>query len=82
MINPSEIADKINITLVINYSITYRQRDAFQFSQEVECFQKVMDFWSFVENKGRNISKNLSSRYSQKILDYAKQSAVHALKTC
>ena len=28
-----------------------------------------------------NISKNLSSKYSQKILDQAKQSATDALKT-
>ena len=28
-----------------------------------------------------NISKNLSSKYSQKLLDHAKQSATDALKT-
>ena len=32
------------------------------------------------ENIGKNISKNLSSTYSLKILDYAKQSATDALK--
>ena len=30
---------------------------------------------------GRNISKNLSSKYIQKFLDHAKQSATDALKT-
>ena len=31
-------------------------------------------------NTGKNISKNLSSKYSQKLLDHAKQSATDALK--
>ena len=30
---------------------------------------------------GKNISKNLSGKYSQKLLDHAKQSATDALKT-
>ena len=30
---------------------------------------------------GRNISKNLSPKHSQKLLDHAKQSATDALKT-
>ena len=30
---------------------------------------------------GKNISKNLSSKHSQKLLDYVKQSATDALKT-
>ena len=32
-------------------------------------------------NIGKIISKNLSSKHSQKLLDYAKQSATDALKT-
>ena len=32
------------------------------------------------KNIGRNISKNLNSKYSQKLLDHAKQSATNALK--
>ena len=31
---------------------------------------------------GKNISKKLSSRYCQKILDHTKQSAIDVLKTC
>ena len=38
-----------------------------------------MDF--FYKSIGNNISKNLSGKYSQKLLDYAKQSATNALKT-
>ena len=30
---------------------------------------------------GRNISKNLTSKYSQKLLDHAKKSATDTLKT-
>ena len=40
---------------------------------------------SFAKNMGRifgkNISKNLSGRYGQKLLDYAKQSATDVPKT-
>ena len=32
------------------------------------------------KNIGKNISKNLSGKYSQKLLDHAKQSAADALK--
>ena len=33
------------------------------------------------KNIGKNISKNLSGKYSQKLLDHAKQSATNVLKT-
>ena len=46
---------------------------------------KGYGFLSFARNTdrniGKNISKKLSSKYSQKLLDHAKQSAIHALKT-
>ena len=38
-------------------------------------------FWYIVKNIGKNISKNLSGKYSQKLLDHAKQSATDAFKT-
>ena len=45
----------------------------------------VYEFLSFVKNMGKNIGKNVSkclnSKYSQKILDHAKQSATDAFKT-
>ena len=48
-------------------------------------FVKGYEFLSFPKNMGRifgkNISKNLSGRYSQKLLDYAKQSATDIPKT-
>ena len=39
-----------------------------------------MDFCFFARNMG-NISKNSSSIYSQKLLNHAKQSVTHAIKT-
>ena len=36
---------------------------------------------SFARNTGKNISKNVSSRYSQKLFDHAKQCATDELKT-
>ena len=42
-------------------------------------------FWCFAKDIGKNIvkiiSKNLSGKYSQKLLDHAKRSAADALKT-
>ena len=44
-----------------------------------------MDFLSFAKLMGKNIDKNicknLSGKYNQKILDHARQSATDALKT-
>ena len=44
-------------------------------------FLKDYEFLSFARNMVKNTSKNLSSKYSQKLLDHAKQSATYALKT-
>ena len=47
-------------------------------------FVKGYGFFLFAKNMCKNIaknSKNLSSKYSQKCLDHAKQSATDALKT-
>ena len=48
-------------------------------------FEKRYGFLSFAinmgENIGKNISKILSGKYSQKLLDHAKQSATDAFKT-
>ena len=40
-----------------------------------------MDFSFFAKNMGKNISKNLSGKYNQKLLDPAKQFSTDALKT-
>ena len=51
-----------------------------------QIFVKGYGFLSFAGNMDRNIGKNiikmfLSSKYSQKLIDHAKQSATDALKT-
>ena len=40
-----------------------------------------MESLYFAKNKGRNISTNLSSKYSHKFLHHAKKSATDAHKT-
>ena len=48
-------------------------------------FVKDYGFLSFAKNVGRNIGKNirknLSNKYSQRLIDHAKQSATDTLKT-
>ena len=48
-------------------------------------FVKGYEFLLFAKNIGRKIGKNksktLSSKYNQKLIDHAKQSATDALKT-
>ena len=44
-------------------------------------FVKDYGFLSFVRNMGKNKSKNVRSKYSQKLSDHAKQSATYVLKT-
>ena len=44
-------------------------------------FVKGYGFLSFARNTGKNTCKNLRSKYSQTLLDLAKQSAADALKT-
>ena len=43
-------------------------------------FVKGYRFLPFAKSLGKNISKNLNSNYSQKLLDHGKQSAIDALK--
>ena len=50
-----------------------------------EIFVKGYGFLSFAKNIGKNVGKNISKslcgKYSQKVLDHAKQSATDAFKT-
>ena len=46
-----------------------------------QIFVKGYRFLYFAKNIGKSISKNLSSKYSQKRLDHAKQTATDALRT-
>ena len=49
-------------------------------------FVKGYGFLSFAKNLGKyfgkDITKNLSSKYSQTLLDHAKEAAKDAFKTC
>ena len=53
--------------------------------QRDKIFVKGYEFLSFAKNIGRNIgkiiNKNLSGKYSQNLIDHAKQSATDAFKT-
>ena len=43
-------------------------------------FLKSYGFLTFAKNVGKDISENLSHKYSQKLLDHAKQSAIMHLE--
>ena len=54
-----------------------------RFKPRVQIFVKGCGFLCFANmarNIGKSISKNLSGKYSQKLVDHAKQSATDALK--
>ena len=76
--NPLEKGDKINITLVINQSIRYKNDTLYNLTKRPKIF-------SFAKNMNKNIGiyirKNLRSKYSQKRLDIAKQSITDSSKT-
>ena len=46
-----------------------------------QIFVKGYGFFSFAKNMGKNTGKNLNYKYSQKLLDHAKQSAIDAHRT-
>ena len=53
----------------------------YSFQPRDRIFIKGYEFLSFVKNIGKNISKNLSGKYSQIPFNHAKESATDALKT-
>ena len=46
-----------------------------------QIFAKGLGFLAFARNMSKNVYKILSGKYSQKLLDHAKQSATDAIKT-
>ena len=66
-------------------SITLKKTILYSVQPRHQIFVKGYGFLSFARNMGKilvkNISKILSSKYSQKFLDHAKQSATDAFKT-
>ena len=64
---PLELEDKTNIILVINSSVTCKKWCVIQLNLKIKNLCKVMDFefwWKMEKNIGKNISTNLSSKYS------------------
>ena len=72
---PLEVEDKINLTLIIKQFGYYRMR--YSIEPSYRRYVKGYGFLSFP----KNIGKNISSKYSQKLVDSAKKSATNAIKT-
>ena len=81
--NPLETADKTNIILVINESITYKNDMLFNSIMRPNVCKRLRILLfakNMGENIGQNMSKNVSVKYSQNFLDHAKKSTSEALK--
>ena len=81
---PLEKENRINITLVINSSLKNVKMIRYSVQLTDQKFVKGHRFLSFTnilgKNIGRSISKNVSSKCSQKLLDHAEQLATDFLK--
>ena len=77
--------DKINITLVINESVKCQNIMRYLVQPENRIFVKGCRFFYFAKIIGKStnkdMSKNLSGKYKQKLLDHAKHSARDGFKT-
>ena len=67
---PLEIEDKINITLVTHENVKYKKMMRYLIELRDPIFVKCYGLLLLVKN-GQSISKNLSNKYSQRLLDYA-----------
>ena len=67
--------EKINITLVIRYSESYKSDSLFISTKRFLSFVKNM-----IKNISKSITKNLSNKYSQRIIDNAKKSTTDAVR--
>ena len=80
---PFQIKDKLNITLVINLIVKYKIVH-YSVQPRDKIFVKSYGFIYFGKNLSKyldkKIRKNLTSKYSQKLLDHTKQFATDALK--
>ena len=81
--NPLDIDERINITFLINCSITYKTHIIYtvQLSQEIEYLAMDMGFCLLIEIWVKIWVKNLSSKYIQKHLGHARPSPTDALTT-
>ena len=73
-----EIEDKINLTLVINWCLTYKIRHSTEPRGRISV--KGYGFRSFAENIGKNIGKKLGGKYNEVLDQDKKSTATHATK--
>ena len=79
---PLFIENNINLTLVINWCVIYKMRYSIgSIGPKDWILVKSYGFLSFTKYMGKNIGKNLSDKYSLKLIDHAKQSATDVFKT-
>ena len=86
---PLEVEDRINVTLIIKQcglSVTLLNGIKMRYSMEPRERRHVKGygFLSFAGNFGTHankVDKNMSNKYSQKLVDTAKESATNAIKT-
>ena len=80
-----QILKKINITLVINESVKYQKMTRYSIQPRGQTFVKRYGLLSLAKTMGKRIGKNasksLTRKYSQKRFDHAKLSAKDAIKT-
>ena len=75
---PLEIKDRINLTLVIEYTRFHRIKIRYSIEPRVRIYVKGYGFLSFA----KNIGKNVTNKYGQKLFDSAKKSKTDAIKNC
>ena len=74
-----EFENKYQVSHYLNYNISKMTRYSVQ--PRDWLFVKGYGLLWFAKNMGKNVSKSLSSKYSQKLLDHSKQFATNVFKT-
>ena len=77
-----KIEDRINLTLVIKWYSYYKMRYSIEPGDGI--YVKCYGLLSFARNIGKNatkVTKSVNNKYSQKLLDSAKTSTMHGMKT-
>ena len=72
---PLEIEDKINLTMVIKWSIYYKSKARYSIEPQDRIYVKGYGFLSFAKNMGKSVSNK------KKLLDSAKKSTADSMKT-
>ena len=72
---PLEIEDKINLTMVIKWSIYYKSKARYSIEPQDRIYVKGYGFLSFAKNMGKSVSNK------KNLLDSAKKSTADSMKT-